>query len=58
VGPSARVTDLRTLQAVDGLPARPWAPEQRHCFTQIEPRIISGRRFVQRMPTMSIPSTA
>jgi hypothetical protein len=58
VGPSARVADLRMLQALAGLPAGPWAPEQRQCFMQIEPRLISGRRFVQRMPTMSIPTTA
>jgi hypothetical protein len=47
VGPSAWMTDLRTLQAVDGFPTGPWAPRQRLCYTQIEPRLISGRRFVQ-----------
>lgn len=53
VGPSAPVTDLRTLHAVDGLPLEPWAG-QRQCVTQIEPRFISGRRFVQRTPTVSM----
>jgi len=52
VGPSARVTDLRTLHAMDGLPTGPWARGQRQCVTQIEPQLISGRRFVQRIPTM------
>jgi len=58
VGPSTRVTDLRTLNAVDGLPTEPWTPCQRQCVTQIEPRLISGRRFVQRTSTMSIPEGA
>jgi|ERR1700681_845015 len=52
VGPSARVTDLRTLHAVGLLPTGPWTLSHRHCVTQIEPRLISGRRFVQRAPTM------
>jgi hypothetical protein len=51
VGPSARVTDLRTLNAMAGLPTEPWTPCQRQCVTQIEPQLISGRRFVQRTPT-------
>jgi hypothetical protein len=55
VGPATRVTDLSTLQAVDGLPTGPWASGHRHCVTRIEPRLLSGRRFVQRTPTMSIP---
>jgi uncharacterized protein len=53
VGPSAPVTDLRTLNAVDGLPTDP-ATRDRHWVTQIEPRLISGRRFVQRTPTVSM----
>jgi len=56
VGPSSRVTDIRTLNAVDGLPTDP-ATRDRHWVTQIEPRLISGRRFVQRTSTMSIPRT-
>jgi len=55
VGPSAPVTDLRTLHAVNGLPTDA-ATRHRHWVTQIEPRLISGRRFVQRTSTMSIPS--
>ena len=54
VGPSARVTDIRTLQAVDGLPTDP-ATRDRHWVTQIEPQLISGQRFVQRTSAISIP---
>ena len=54
VGPSARVTDIRTLLAVDGLPTDP-ATRDRHWVTQIEPQLISGQRFAQRTSTMSIP---
>ena len=53
VGPSARVTDLRTLNAVDDLLTDP-ATRDRHWVTQIEPRLISGRRFVQRTSTVSM----
>jgi len=53
VGPSARMTDLRTLHAVNGPPTEPRSPAQRQCVTKIEPRFISGRRFVWRTPTMS-----
>ena len=54
VGPTAKVTDLRTLQAVDGLLMGPWAPGDRHCVTRIEPGHISGQRLVQRSPVLSI----
>jgi hypothetical protein len=50
------MTDIRTLQAVDGLPTDP-ATRDRHWVTQIEPRLISGRRFMQRTSTMSVPRT-
>jgi nitroimidazol reductase NimA-like FMN-containing flavoprotein (pyridoxamine 5'-phosphate oxidase superfamily) len=54
VGPCTRMTDLRRLNAVDGLPTDP-TTRDRHWVTQIEPRLISGRRFVQGTSTMSIP---
>jgi nitroimidazol reductase NimA-like FMN-containing flavoprotein (pyridoxamine 5'-phosphate oxidase superfamily) len=54
VGPCTRMTDIRTLQAVDGLPTDP-ATRDRHWVTQIEPQLISGQRFAQRTSTMSIP---
>jgi hypothetical protein len=57
VGQATRVTDLPTLQQVDGFPLGRWAPGHRHCVTRIEPRLISGRRFVQRMP-VGIPEAA
>jgi hypothetical protein len=54
VGLSAWVNDLRTLQTVDGLPTEPWESDPRQCITKIEPRFISGRRFVRGTPTMSM----
>jgi uncharacterized protein len=45
VGPSAWMTGLWTHQAVDGFLTEPLALGQRHCYTEIEPRLISGRRF-------------
>ena len=53
VGPCTRMTDIRTLQAVDGLPTDP-ETRDRHWVTQIEPQLIWGRRFVQRTPTVSM----
>jgi len=48
VGPCARVSDVRTLQAMNELSTEPWPSAYRHCVTQIEPRLVSGRRFVHR----------
>ena len=54
IGPCTRMTDMRTLQAVDGLPTDP-ATRDRVWVTQIEPRLISGRRFVPRTSTRNVP---
>ena len=51
------MTDLRALQTGEDVPTEPWIPGHHQCVTQIEPRLISGYRFVQRTLSMSIPRT-